>query len=402
MYRNPIAIFFINFIPGFGHLAVNRKGRAVVYPLLFFGILGGGLMLSVAASEEGPFVVGLILAVCIWIINMIDIIIYLLRHPIPQVAGTAYYSGAAGEGPAGGIGAMETPAMQAHSSSAYGFDPAAGGAGMGRASVQPGGSAQGTEAGERFFTILLSMIPGLGHLQLGLMQRGLTLLVGFFGLLTMIVFVSVLTDQPGFLAFLGALPIIWLYGMVDAIRLVGRKQRGETIKDTTILEDWDSHRENGRRSRLVATLLSLFPGAGHMYLGLQRRGLQLMAGFLFSIYLLDALHLTLFLFLVPIIWFYAFFDGLQQTSKYESGELVDEPVINWLMNRQKWVGIGLLALGVYYLFDQLALDWIQEFFDSYELTRQIERYVQTGLVAVLLIGGGVKLLIGSGRKRGRS
>lgn len=38
-----------------------------------------------------------------------------------------------------------------------------------------------------------------------------------------------------------------------------------------------------------------------MYLGLQRRGLQLMAAFLLSIYLLDLLRLSAFLFLVPII-----------------------------------------------------------------------------------------------------
>ncbi len=79
------------------------------------------------------------------------------------------------------------------------------------------------------------------------------------------------------------------------------------MQDITILEEWDRERETGRRSRLVATLFSVFPGAGHMYLGLQRRGLQLMAGFLFSIYILDTLRLTLFLFIVPIIWCYAFF-----------------------------------------------------------------------------------------------
>ncbi|WP_127579695.1 LiaF transmembrane domain-containing protein [Paenibacillus koleovorans] len=36
-------------------------------------------------------------------------------------------------------------------------------------------------------------------------------------------------------------------------------------------------------SSTAATLLSIFPGAGHMYLGLQRHGLQQMAFFLISI-----------------------------------------------------------------------------------------------------------------------
>lgn len=61
----------------------------------------------------------------------------------------------------------------------------------------------------------------------------------------------------------------------------------------------------------------MFPGAGHMYLGLQRRGLQLMAAFLLSIYLLDLLRLSAFLFLVPIIWFYSF---LTLYSKLQSME----------------------------------------------------------------------------------
>ena len=35
---------------------------------------------------------------------------------------------------------------------------------------------------ERFRTILLSFIPGVGHFHLGLMNRGLTLLTTFLGL----------------------------------------------------------------------------------------------------------------------------------------------------------------------------------------------------------------------------
>ncbi len=49
-----------------------------------------------------------------------------------------------------------------------------------------------------------------------------------------------------------------------------------------------------RKNKTIAMLLSMFPGAGHMYLGLQKRGLQLMAAFLFSVYFMDALRLSLF------------------------------------------------------------------------------------------------------------
>ena len=39
-----------------------------------------------------------------------------------------------------------------------------------------------SDESERFYTILLSFIPGLGHFQLGLMQRGLSFLIAFSAL----------------------------------------------------------------------------------------------------------------------------------------------------------------------------------------------------------------------------
>ncbi|MDQ7860359.1 hypothetical protein RCO48_02635 [Peribacillus frigoritolerans] len=47
------------------------------------------------------------------------------------------------------------------------------------------------------------------------------------------------------------------------------------------MEDFEERRESGKKSKAVATLFAIFPGAGHLYLGLQKRGIQLMAGFLF-------------------------------------------------------------------------------------------------------------------------
>ena len=81
---------------------------------------------------------------------------------------------------------------------------------------------------ERFYTIILSLIPGLAHFQLGLMQRGLTFLVGFFGLFAMIAFVSFITREGGFFVFLFALPVILFYGLFDAMQLLTRKQRAKS------------------------------------------------------------------------------------------------------------------------------------------------------------------------------
>lgn len=254
---------------------------------------------------------------------------------------------------------------------------------------------------ERFYTIILSFIPGLGHFQLGLMNRGLTILVSFLGLGVMVIFISILTGRGEFIVFLLFLLVIWIYGFFDAMQQLTKKERGEELVDRSILEEIEMKREDGKKSRSIATFLSIFPGAGHLYLGMQRRGIQLMAAFLFSIYILDVLRLGIFLFLVPIIWFYSFFDGLQKASKYGKEEMDDKPVISYLINHQKWVGIGLLLLGLYYLISNILLPGLSPIISRYfDINFQywFNQYFQTVIVCILLIGGGIKLILGNKRQ----
>lgn len=254
---------------------------------------------------------------------------------------------------------------------------------------------------ERFFTIILSFVPGLGHFQLGLINRGLTLLVGFIGLSVMIAFVTALSGRSEFLVFLAFTVIIWIYGFFDAMKQLSKKQKGLEIVDQSILEEFEMNRNEGKKSKSIATFLSIFPGAGHLYLGLQRRGIQLMAAFLFSIYILDVLRLGIFLFLIPIIWFYSFFDGLQKASAYGKETLEDIPVVSYLMNHQKWVGIGLLSLGIYYLSANIIIPLVTPFLIEmmdFDIHYWFNRYFQTVIVCLLLIGGGIKLLAGKKHK----
>jgi hypothetical protein len=262
--------------------------------------------------------------------------------------------------------------------------------------------AQSTQESERFYTIVLSFVPGLGHFQLGLMNRGLTLLATFLGLGVMVVFVTALSHRGEFMVFLAALPIIWVYGFFDAVQQVNKKQRGEELVDRTIYEDFETRREDGKKSKAIATFLSIFPGAGHLYLGMQRRGIQLMAAFLFSVYILDVLRLGIFLFLIPIIWFYSFFDGMQKVSRYGEDPVEDIPIISYFLNHQKWVGIGLIFMGLYYLVTNIALPVLSPMLSkiiNVDVMYWVQGYFQTGLVCVLLIGGGIKLLSGSKQKR---
>lgn len=353
MIKSPILALFLAFIPGFGHIYYNRKVRGALYSLTFFGGSAMGVFLFFFTGID-LFVIGtLIGAALVWMINMLDMILTLILSGHRQIAPVEMHN------------AQENP------------------------------------SNERFQTILLSFIPGVGHFHLGMNQRGLTFLVGFLGLGSMVLFIAIMTSQPGFIVFLLGLPVIWIYNMFDIIQLLNRKENGEGLEDRSLMEDWDRHRESGKKNQMVATLLGIFPGAGHMYLGLQKRGLQLMVGFLLSIYILDVLRLSLFLFLIPIIWFYSFFDNMQQISAYQNGRMKDEPIIDFLMNHQKWLGIGLVGLGVFYLLDSVIVPEVSRYmYKVFEVNVDFYyyRYFQLTIVCILLIGGGVKLLSNSKKK----
>lgn len=364
---NSFITFFLAFIPGVGHLYLNIKFRGFMYLMGFFGSIILGFLIWGISGHVDPFVAGLVIAFFIGVINMVDMISTLINR---------------------------NSAHRVKEQSAEGHDEV----------LEVSAKLRTSQDDEQnFYTILLALMPGLGHFHLGLMHRGLTLLIAFFGLGTMIVFVTLITDQSGFLAFLGVLPVIWLYSMFDVTQLIARRRKGEELVDQTILEDFvDARDENGKKSKALATILSIFPGAGHMYLGLQKRGFQLMAFFLLTIFVLDVLKLSFFLFLVPLIWCFSFFDALQKVSKHNEEEQLDVPVVSYLMNHQKWIGIGLLALGLYYLFDNALVPVFGEMFREYvgiDIERWYYEYFQVFVICILLIGGGLKLIWGSRVKK---
>lgn len=354
--KNPMLAFLLSFLPGAGHLYLGRWFRAFLYgsffgfPLMIIAVNA----LSRSRFDPDVFAVCLFVSVAAGVLNLIDMVVTLLRNPHQAPTG-AYRPSAGDEG-----------AVPPHSAA----------------------------AGDRIVILLLSFIPGLGHFQLGLMQRGIVFLVGYFGIAAMIVFVVAVSGAEGFFAFLVALPVIWIYGLADVLQLQKRKERGETLTDRTIFDDFQDMREEGRKSKMIATLLAVFPGAGHMYLGLFKRGVQLMASFLFAVYFLDALHLSLFLFVIPILWFYSFFDALQWVSKHGREPLDDVPFVDWLKHRQKWVGFALVLLGVYYLLDQALLGLMDRLFPDINFAFWMTRYLQPTIVSALLVFGGIKLMRG--------
>lgn len=356
LYKHPLIGFLLSVFPGGGQFYYQNTFRGIFYLLAtIVPVLGAGFLAFI--SYNGQFMIISVVGVFFYLVSFIDTIMVGLRWSREVI-------------------------VQSNDSTAT--------------------KATRSVESERFFTIVLSFIPGVGHFQLGLMNRGFTFLTAFIGAGIMIIFTAVMLRQDAFLIFMAFLPVVWVYSFFDAIQQLNKKQRGEELEDRSILEDLEKSREDSRKSKAIATLLSIFPGAGHLYLGYQRRGIQLMAAFLLTLYILDVLRLGIFLFLIPIIWFYSFFDGLQKASRDDRDELVDDvPVISYLVNHQRWIGIGLIVLGMYFMFDRVFMPSIAPKLTKFlqiDISRWYYDYFQIIVVSVLLIGGGFKLMIGSKAK----
>jgi TM2 domain-containing membrane protein YozV len=368
--KSNLVAFLLSFIPGVGHLYMNRTVRGLLYGFLFFG-LSFLLFLGIVSHDADKFAFLLIPIGLTWVVNMVDMIIYLLNAPAPMPIPTTYQQPmAAYYGPY--PYEQEVPTWNGDASSYY---------------------VQLARRQERSKVLMLSFIPGVGHFWLGLMQRGITAMISFFGIAILVFFISILTHNQGFIVFLLALPVLWFYTMFDALKQLDRKQAGYELVDRSMFEDFQRD-EHGRKNRTLATIIAIFPGAAHLYLSMTKRGIQLMAVFLFSIYVLDVLRLSLFFFLIPILWFFSFFDALQSISKYENGTLTDKPLVeNWTAY-QRYIGAVLIVFGGYYIFSDVFVQFMYQFLPaSRNYMYLINNFSQTFIVAVLLIGGGIRLVL---------
>jgi len=353
MIKNPLTAFILSFIPGAGHAYLGRPVRTVVYGASFFGPLGLLLIIMMTGGHDREAVFLMLgIAFLGWTVNMIDMIVSLIN-------GKAF-----------------TAPLQSQNSA----DPA----------------ITMEQQREKTHVILLSLIPGLGHMHIGLMHRGLSFLISFIGLSTILLFLVFVLKAPALLIFLLILPVIWIYNMFDAMQCLSARHRYEPLHDRTIFHDLESHVSTGRKIKVLALALSVFPGAGHLYLGLQLRGLQLMGGFLLAIYIMDNFRLTLFFFLIPLLWCFAFFDALHQATRYERGELRDEPVLTRFTRYQKWIGIGLLGFGAFYLIDQLATRYMAKYAaEWYRVYLEFKYMFPAALVAFIMIAIGLRLIFGN-------
>jgi hypothetical protein len=101
---------------------------------------------------------------------------------------------------------------------------------------------------------------------------------------------------------------------------------------------------------LLAFLLSLFPGAGYMYLGLMNRGLQTMIIFFGTIFVSQITRIeSLLPLVIPVLLFYSIFDTLQLAGQMRDGSPVEDKPLLELGGHHRWqnfLGYALVALGL--------------------------------------------------------
>lgn len=234
----------------------------------------------------------------------------------------------------------------------------------------------------KFVSFLLSFIPGLSHLYLGFSDRGAIFLVVFFVLIFGIAGLTVLTYNEGFIAILVfALPILWLIALVDASSMRKKAIYNENNHIESEINKEDREKMKKTNKKTIAMTLSIIPGAGHMYLGLQKKGLIIMGTFFFTIFFMGWLNFSMFLFVLPLIWFYSFFDVLHAVN----GESIEEEEISFALPKIKpeWIGWGLIVIGVLVIVERILYPM---------LSYAIRNYIQTSIVSLIFILGGIKLL----------
>lgn len=124
-----------------------------------------------------------------------------------------------------------------------------------------------------------------------------------------------------------------------------------------------------RRSNFLNFIFACIPGAGYMYNGLLKRGLEVLLGFGFVMLLGDFLHLSI---LIPAIlipfWFYTFFDTFNVKTRLDHGEYIEDKFIlldnpsNFKISFNKLnlkvIGTAFLVIGFISIFNLIINDLV--------------------------------------------
>ena len=145
------------------------------------------------------------------------------------------------------------------------------------------------------------------------------------------------------------------------------------------------------KSKFWAFVLSIIPGAGYMYLGLMKRGLQAMIIFFSIIFIASTLNFDeMAPLLLPILLFYTIFDTQQLVRRISEGYHVEDVALVELGQWTNWrniIGYGLIILGVLSLLDNFL-----PYYLNYNIMQRV-------VPPLLIIGLGLYILYRSTHRK---
>lgn len=164
-----------------------------------------------------------------------------------------------------------------------------------------------------------------------------------------------------------------------------------------------------KKNKFLTFCCSLIPGAAHMYMGFMKMGISLMSVFWITIFLAATFRMDVILLILPIIWFYSFFDANNKNTidDEEFYQLEDDYLFHfnqfeqiqklWNKKGNTIIALFLIFGGIYllihpiinWLFDNSLIPYPQRdmIWDLYNSTPQI-------FLAVVIIIIGIRLIRG--------
>lgn len=148
-----------------------------------------------------------------------------------------------------------------------------------------------------------------------------------------------------------------------------------------------------KHSRNTAIFFSLMPGAGHMYLGLIRQGIQLMLLFFFTLFISKSYDFRFFYIFLPIMWFYSIFD-VRQKSLLDENDLIDGD-LEIFSNKQlfsnlskgnsieRYIAYGLILLGFFSLIDNILVPLAETYLQKYEYIQYFKSFTTAAILIIL-------------------
>ncbi len=165
------------------------------------------------------------------------------------------------------------------------------------------------------------------------------------------------------------------------------------------------------KSKFLTFCFSMLPGAGHMYMGFMKMGLSFMAAFFFLIFLSSWLSIGPLIFILPLIWFYSFFDCMNKRYSTDEEFLLLED--NYLFSLDEFAkldkgifkkhtlgsGILLVILGGYLIWNNIINSLSAYISDEvYRTIYKITKMAPQVILGIVIIVVGAKLITGKKRE----